>query len=179
MDEGFHYYVVFGAAVRPGGQPRPTLRRRVEGAFRLAEGRSRVRFLVTGGLGRHPPAECEVMRDLLIGFGVAPEAIVTEGKGHNTLSSAVRCARILTARGDAAGITVCSSSYHIPRCWLLLRVLGVPARKAPFESDRSWLGFGRWLRASLREVVAVPWDVALAAKIRFTRSPTDQCLHGG
>ena len=170
MDEGFHYYLVFGAAVRPDTQPSPTLRRRVEGAFRLAGGRSRARFVVTGGVGRHPPAECEVMRDLLIGLGAAPEAIVTEEEGHNTLSSAVCCARILAARGDAARITVCSSSYHIPRCWLLLRVLGVPARKAPFESDRSWLGFGRWLRASLREAAALPGDLLAVLWIRM-RTP--------
>ena len=170
MDEGFHYYVVFGAAVRLGGQPSPTLRRRVEDAYRMAGGRDHARFLVTGGLGRYPPAECEVMRDLLIELGAPPEAIVTEGKGHNTLSSAVHCARILAARGDAASITVCSSSYHLARCWLLLRVLGVPAHRAPLGSDRSWLGFGRWLRASLREMVAVPWDFLAALWIRM-RTP--------
>jgi hypothetical protein len=61
MGESFDYFVIFGAAVRPDGRPsavrpdgRPSavLRHRVESAYRLAEGRSRARFLVTGGLGR-------------------------------------------------------------------------------------------------------------------------------
>jgi vancomycin permeability regulator SanA len=179
MGESFDYFVIFGAAVRPDGRPSAVLRHRVESAYRLAEGRSRARFLVTGGLGRHPPAECEVMRDLLIEHGAPPEAVVTEGEGHSTLSSAIRCARILAARGDARSVTVCSSSYHLPRCWLLMRVLGVRARKARLASDRSWLGNRRWLRACLREAAATPWGLLRALGTRVSRSDSSECRTAG
>ena len=47
-----HYYVIFGAAVRPDGQPSGTLRRRVEGAWQLATRPPPCKFIVTGGEGR-------------------------------------------------------------------------------------------------------------------------------
>ncbi len=168
MSEGFDYFVVFGAAVRPDGQPSAVLRDRVESSYRLARGRPRARFLVTGGLGRFPPPECEVMLALLSERGVPPESILTECEGHDTLSSAVLCARILAARGDAESVTVCSSSYHLPRCRLVLKVLGVGTRKVSMPGGRRGLGAAGGLRACLREAVAIPWDLLLALRLRLS-----------
>ena len=78
-----------------------------------------------------------------------PESIVTECEAHDTLSSAILCAKILATRGDAESVTVCSSPYHLPRCRLLLKVLGVDTRKVPMPGGRHGLGWSRWLRACL------------------------------
>ncbi len=59
------YVIVFGAAVGADGRPSAVLRHRLEAAADWAKGRSNARILVTGGLGRHPPAEAEVMRRYL------------------------------------------------------------------------------------------------------------------
>ena len=170
MDRGCDYIIVFGAAVAPDGRPSAVLRHRLEAAMRWATGRSQARFLVTGGLGDHPPSEAEAMRRYLLGQGIKEHAIITEPKGTDTLSSAIRCIEILEQRPDVESVVLCSSSFHQPRCWLIFRALGVAATTAEVQSDRHVLGLGRWLRASLREGPAIAWDVALALGQRLRRS---------
>lgn len=170
MQRGFDYIIVFGAAVRPDGKPSAVLRHRLEAAVQWAEGRSRARFLVTGGLGNHPPAEAEVMRSYLLERGIQDRMIMTEPKGLDTLSSALRCIEILRQRSDAESIVLCSSSFHLPRCRLIFRALGYAARTAEIKSDRGVLGSSRWLRASIREGPAIIWDVALALGRRLMSS---------
>ncbi len=113
MQRGFDYIVVFGAAVGADGKPSAVLRHRLEAAVKWAEGRSRVRFLVTGGLGDHPPAEAEVMRSYLLERGFQDRMIMTEPQGLDTLSSAVRCIEILKRRSDADSVVLCSRDICI------------------------------------------------------------------
>ena len=163
------WIVILGAAVWPGGEPSPALRRRVRAALDAACAREGARFLATGAVGRHPPSEASVMRALLVEAGIAPERIVLEERGTDTFSSLVRCARILRAHG-AVEIVVCSDANHVPRAWLTLRALGVRAERAPARSDRRALGLLRWSRAVAHELVATPWDVSLALLERLRRS---------
>ncbi|HEX9465460.1 MAG TPA: YdcF family protein [Alphaproteobacteria bacterium] len=155
------FYVVFGAKVGEGGVPSGTLRRRVEGAFALGGSRPESRYLVTGGLGRHPPAEADVMARLLIELGVPVDQIILEREGLDTLSSARICAGILASRGDVARTIVCSSPYHNFRCHMLLRMMGIQAERGAMPSDRPALGVAKWLFYCLREVVALPYDLLL------------------
>ncbi len=170
MQRDCDYIVVFGAAVGPDGKPSAVLRHRLDAAVKSAEGRSRVRFLVTGGLGDHPPAEAEAMRSYLLGRGIHDCMIMTEPEGLDTLSSSVRCIRILKRQSDVNSVVLCSSSFHLPRCWLIFRVLGFVARTAEVQSDRAILGPTRWLRASVREGPAIVWDVALVLGRRLMGS---------
>lgn len=170
MDRGCDYIIVFGAAVAPDGKPSAVLRHRLEAAMRWAEDRSQARFLVTGGLGDHPPSEAEAMRRFLLEQGIEDRAIITEPKGLDTLSSAIHCIQLLNGRPDVKSVVLCSSSFHQPRCWLIFRALGVAASTAEVQSDRHVMGPGRWLRASLREAPAIVWDVTLALGQRLKRS---------
>jgi vancomycin permeability regulator SanA len=176
MRRGFNYIIVFGAAVGSDGTPSAVLRHRLGAAMKWAEGRSRVRFLVTGGLGDHPPAEADAMRSYLLERGVQDRMIMTEPTGLDTLSSAVRCIEILERRSDADSVVLCSSSFHLPRCWLIFRALGFAARTAEIQSDRGVLGPSRWLRASVREGPAIVWDVALALGRRLMSSHSSAVL---
>lgn len=176
MQRGFDYIIVFGAAVGPDGKPSAVLRHRLGAAVKWAEGRSRVRFLVTGGLGDHPPAEAEAMRSYLLARGIQDRMIMTEPKGLDTLSSALRCIEILRQRSDAESIVLCSSSFHLLRCWLIFRALGFAARTVEIKSDRGILGSSRWLRACVREGPAIVWDVALALGRRLMRSHSRAAL---
>ena len=81
MDRGYDYIIVFGAAVRPDGQPSAVLRHRLEAAITWAKSRPQARFLVTGGLGDHPPSEAEAMRRYLLDRGIEESAIVIEPQG--------------------------------------------------------------------------------------------------
>ena len=164
------YVIVFGAAVGPDGRPSAVLRHRLEAAAHWAKGRSNVRVLVTGGLGRHPPAEAEVMRRYLLERGIEESAVMTEPEGLDTFASALNCIEILRRQSDVRTVRLCSSSFHLPRCRLIFQALGVTAGKVEIESDRQVLGLGRWLRASLREIPATVWDVTLALGHRSVRS---------
>jgi len=169
MQRGCDYIVVFGAAVGADGRPSAVLRHRLDAAIRWADDRPPVRFLVTGGLGRHPPAEADAMRAYLVEQGIDGSLILTEPTGHDTLSSAIRCIEILERRSDVAAVVLCSSSFHLPRCRLIFRALGLAAGTVEIESDRRVLGSRRWLRASAREAPALVWDLTLAVARRVRR----------
>lgn len=153
--------VIFGAAIRPDGQPSGTLRRRVDGACRLGRSLGDPLYLVTGGVGRYGPAEAIVMKAQLVAAEVPPDRVIVEDQGTDTLSSAIRCWRLLRGRRDLGRVFVCSSPYHIPRCRMLLRILGLPAVTAPMPGDRAALGTWKWLWYVFREMVAAPYDAFL------------------
>jgi uncharacterized SAM-binding protein YcdF (DUF218 family) len=144
--------------VRPDGTPSGTLRRRVEEAFRAAEGNDRARFLVTGGICPHPPAEAEVMRDLLLDLGASAAQIVVEDTARNTLESAVLCSGLLRARDDAGAVVVCSSRYHVHRCHMLLRLNGVRPDALVASQDAHRVGRARYAWSWARDAVALPMD---------------------
>ncbi len=150
--------VIFGAAIRPDGKPSGTLRRRVWGAHRFGTRLDEPFYLVTGGVGRHGPPEATVMRAQLLGYGVSEERIIVEDQGTDTLSSAILCWRILRDRDQSTAVYVCSSPFHIPRCRLLLRILGLRTAAARMPGDRHPLGTVKWLYYVLREAAALPYD---------------------
>jgi vancomycin permeability regulator SanA len=161
MEQADAVIVIFGAAVRPGGRPSAMLRRRVEAAATFSGRFTAPLFLPTGGVGRHGPSEASVMRGLLVQCGMAAERILLEESGTDTLSSARAVARLLRANRLTAPVFAASSAFHLPRCLLLLRLFGVPARAAgpPWASAGSrWTTRAWWW---LREAVALPYDLIL------------------
>lgn len=154
--------VIFGAAVRPDARPSQTMQRRVSAAVALAEGLregpAAAVFVPTGGRGRHGPEESAVMAKLLRDWGIAPERILEEPTGTDTLSSARAVAAML--RGWRGPVYAVSSGYHLRRCAVLLRLLGL--RVAGARAAVPGPGFSD-LRWRLREVPALPYDAVLAA----------------
>ena len=158
--------VIFGAAVRPDGQPSSALRRRVEAAARYGATLDAPLFMPTGGVGRHGPSEAGVMAGLLRKSGVEAERIVLEETGVNTLGSVRACARLLRARGHRGRVYAASSAYHLLRCLLLLRLAGFDAAICPPPPGPAAASLrARWYWR-LREVAAVPVDVALMLWLR-------------
>lgn len=159
--------MIFGAAVRPDGQPSTTLRWRVEAAAAFGARWSAPLFVPTGGVGRFGPSEASVMGDLLRGLGVPAERLLLEETGTDTLSSVRAVVRLLRAHGVTAPVFAASSLYHLPRCLLLLRLLGVPARAAVppvVPASRRWWRRCYWW---LREMPALPYDALLAVVARL------------
>ena len=124
----------------------------------------------TGGLGRHGPAEALVMHDLLRAGGVADERILVEPEGRDTLQSVRRCTRLLRRLPTAPALVVCSSDYHQPRCVLQLRLAGFRCQAAPALSDRPFIGWAKWLRYSLKECLATPWDLAILWTLKMRKA---------
>ncbi len=153
--------LIFGAAVRPDGQPSGALRRRVEAA--AAHGATLdppPLYVPTGARGRFGEAESRVMAALLVTFGVPRARILEEPTGTDTLSSVRACVRLLRARGHAGPVWAASSGYHLPRCVTLLWLAGMPARAVPPHGPDAAGWRARW-RWRLREVPALPYDAAL------------------
>ncbi len=109
------------------------------------------------------------MAALLEARGVPRERIVLEETGTDTLSSVRAVAALLRARGITAPVFAASSGYHLPRCLVLLRLMGVPARAATPPAGPS---AARWWQRCywwLREGPALPCDVALVLLLRMRR----------
>ncbi len=154
--------VIFGCGVLAGGRPSPTLRARVEAAFRC--GGPGARYLPTGAIGRNPPSEARVMARLLAGLGVSDAQITLEETATDTLSSALACARLLM--GEAGPVRIASSGYHLPRCLLLMRMAGVRVTACPAPPAPRWPWYWR-----LREALALPYDAVLMAWHRVGVKP--------
>lgn len=161
--------IIFGAAVRPDGQASATLRRRVEAAARFGAQLQTPVFIPTGGIGRHGPAEAEVMAALLADLGVDPARIMPETTATDTLSSVRAVRRIVRALPPGLTVYAATSAYHLPRCLLVLRLAGVPAMACPPPPEPAaarWLLRWYW---RLREVPAIPYDAALVVALRVLR----------
>ncbi len=152
------YFVIFGAAIRPDGSPSGTLKRRVRGAVDAASNNADATFVPSGGIGRHGPAEAEVMAGLLRDAGIPKTRIIEDRDAGDTFDSAVNVARIVRLRSNRFRIVVCSSGYHNPRCALLFWLLGIPVRIPRMPSDRQHLGLMKWAYFCLREIPALLWD---------------------
>ncbi len=163
-----HAIVIYGAAVRPGGVPSGTMRRRVEAALRCGAVLDAPLYLPTGGVGDHPPAEAEVMAGLLCEAGVASAQILIEPTGRNTLRSTLACARLLRQHGwGGAVVHAATSAYHLPRTVMLLRLAGLDARgctSPPGPASARLLPRWRW---RLREAAALPVDAAWMTALRL------------
>jgi uncharacterized SAM-binding protein YcdF (DUF218 family) len=155
------YLIIFGAAVRADGTPSGSLVRRVQGALAFAPMVAGPKYVVTGGVGRYGPAEACVMQEMLIRDGVKPEDITVEDKARDTLESVRFCDVILRTRSDVDQVVPCTSRYHLPRCALLLRMLGYKVRVPEMPADRPDLPLKKWLFFLLKEVLALPYDALL------------------
>jgi len=148
--------VVLGTEVLPDGGPSQTLKARVCHAARLyAHGR--VRLLVpTGGLGKHPPSEAEVMARVLREQGVPEEAVVLEDRALNTWDSARLVAGIAEKLG-ATGVLVVTDPLHCVRAVEAFERAGLSAWAEPAYGSPMWRR--GWLRRGqlVREMGALVW----------------------
>lgn len=142
--------ILLGATVGPGGAATPTLRRRAEKAAALYHAGTVSRIVASGGVGRFPPAEAEVARDLLLGLGVPPEAVIIEDRSHNTLEN-IAFSKDLLPPGTP--VVIVSDAWHLPRARLVARRLGLTATgaRAGMHGTRPL----RTARLALRELAAL------------------------
>ena len=156
--------VIFGAAVRPDGQPSQTLRHRVDAAARFGRRFARPLFIPTGAKGRYGDAEATVMARMLRDAGYSTDCIVQETTGTDTLSSVRAVVRLL----GRTPVYACTSAYHLPRCLVLLRLAGVKARACPPPPVLAATSLWRRWYWRLRETPALPYDALLMLWLRVT-----------
>jgi vancomycin permeability regulator SanA len=159
--------VVLGAAVWPDGRPSPALQRRVMHAVDLLQQGSASYLLVTGGMGKYPPAEAEVMQRLAVAHGIPTENILCEDQATSTFASALRCCDILRQRGWSR-VLVVTDRYHLPRALFAFRSCGLRAAgsAAPGKPARRLWRRGYYY---LREGLACLWYLVRAVPVLLQR----------
>ena len=152
--------IVLGAAVWPDETPSPSLERRIVKSVRLYKSQFADYLLFSGGLGIHPPEECIVMKKRAIALGVSPEKIFLDPNSSSTFTSVVNCIKIMKSEGFKDAIVV-TDSYHILRCIISFRLLGIRCIGHETYNKKGETPYAKWFYYHLREIVAVPWYVAL------------------
>ena len=153
---GVEVAVVLGTEVLPGGRPSRTLDARVRHAAGLYA-RGRVRTLVpTGGLGKHPPAEAEVMGRVLREEGVPDDAMLLEERALNTWDSA-RLVAGMAGKLGVRSVLVVTDPLHCVRTVAAFERAGLEAWAEPVYASPMWRG--RWSRRGqlARETGALVW----------------------
>ena len=150
------FAVVLGTQVLLGGKPSRTLDARVRHAARLYAAGRVDRILATGGVGKHPPSEAEVMARILREEGVPGEAVLLEDMAKSTWESA-RLVAGLAAEEGVSEVLVVTDPLHCVRTAAAFRRAGLIAWAEPVYSSPMWRV--PWLRRGqfLRESGALVW----------------------
>ena len=158
--------ITLGAAVLKNGTPSPTLERRVNKSVRLyKEGKANF-LLMSGGLGKHPPAEAIVMKELAVSQGIPSDRIFIESNSINTLQSSLSCASIMKNNGWSSAIIV-TDSYHLFRSVSLFKAVGVSAQGSFPEEGRGKTKKLKWAYMHIRELLALPWNLLKVLYLKF------------
>lgn len=160
--------IVLGSQVRADGSPSNSLRSRTMRAIELyKEGYAPTLFL-TGGVGRFPPAEAQVMRRLVLQAGIPETALILDEAATSTQESIHNASRVARERGWGA-VLVVSDPFHIYRARQMARDAGLEAYGAP--AYRSQLYTLDRLRRyyTAREAVALLWYYTLG-RLSITES---------
>jgi uncharacterized SAM-binding protein YcdF (DUF218 family) len=152
--------LVLGSAVWPNEQPSPSLRARTELAIELYQGGYAPRLLFSGGLGRYPPEEAEVMRRLAAAAGVPEEALILDRQAGSTRESINNAAAIMQQEGWRSALIV-SDPFHIRRALLMASDVGFEAYGAPALDSPTYTVPARRVFYTSREVVALWYYLAL------------------
>lgn len=150
--------LILGAALWPGGRPSPTLARRTAHGAALYHAGGVARLICCGGLGRHGPAEAEVMAGLLRAAGVPETAIGLEAGSATTRENIGLALRHFPEIAHRP-VVIVTDRYHAPRARIIARALGLKVR-ADCPAHRAGA------RAVLREGAALlktAWWIARGA----------------
>jgi uncharacterized SAM-binding protein YcdF (DUF218 family) len=160
--------IVLGAAVLAGGRPSAPMSRRVRHAVDLFYQRRADCLILTGGVGKNPPAEAEVMGSMAILLGVPESCLILETRSRSTFESAKNCAALMHRIGWSKAIVV-SDAYHLLRARMIFYFKGVhvigSAAPGGARNTAQW----KWVYYYLREVVAVLWYLFLIVADRLHR----------
>jgi uncharacterized SAM-binding protein YcdF (DUF218 family) len=161
--EGTHrnFFVIFGAAVWSGGQPSNAMRRRTSAAIRASANKQDRIFIPSGSVGKIPPAEAIVMRDLLVEAGVPMSEIIVDLGSNDTLETVFNSEKIIRSFSGTYTVWVSTDRYHLRRCLWLFRLTGLHAHPCPVENGRKNTKLLKWIYFCVREYPAILWDTAL------------------
>ncbi len=160
-----HVLIILGCAVWPDEQPSPALLRRTRKAAQLWHQGGYDLIIPSGGVGKHPPAEAEVMRRILVDLDVPDDVIRIENRSTSTRTNARNSLALLS---ESTQITVVTDGYHRPRAWVTFRQEGAKARTISADDCQPPPTQPLRLKQTLREGLALPWYVLSGMFKRYT-----------
>ncbi len=102
------------------------------------------------------------MKQLATDEGIPESKVVVEEEGTTTLTSVMKCVRIMR-ENDWNGAVVVSDSYHLFRATLLFRLFGMKAVGSEARGGKEANSTLKWWYYHLRELVALPWTLIRAS----------------
>ncbi|MBI2954942.1 MAG: YdcF family protein [Chloroflexi bacterium] len=161
--------IVFGAAVRPDGEPSWMLAHRVDAAVELYKAGKVQRILMTGDNSSPDYDEVTAMKRYAVEQGVPADRVNLDHAGLRTYDSAYRAKAIF---GIEKAVLV-TQAYHLPRALYLANSLGIEAVGLKAGQDR----YPRQEYYNLREAAAnvVTWyEINIIHPLpRFLGEPVD------
>ena len=176
----YAYIVVLGCGLTADGNVTNLLAGRVKKGVEAWCENPTSTLIMSGGKGDDEiRAEAQAMRDYAISLGVRPEAILTEGRSHNTEENLRYSYKIISGlqaeqkTADTIGkILVVTDNYHVLRALLLAKSLKIPCDgrgshpKLYFALNalvREWVAFlFIWKKTYLKVIIGGAVVVALS-----------------
>ncbi|MEO6390871.1 MAG: YdcF family protein [Pyrinomonadaceae bacterium] len=153
--------VVLGASVWANEQPSNVLRDRIARAADLYHEGVAKKIIVTGGVGRFPPAEAEVERRGLVAAGVPHDAIIMETESTSTADQA-RMIKTIADREGFHSIALVTSFYHEKRAMHLFRQAGLTQIEDARCRHTQFVDLNYWVaRESVALSVVFWWQWAM------------------
>lgn len=152
--------VVFGAALRPDGQPSAALLRRIGYGVEAANRYPDAPILCSGGVPRSGRTEASIMAEILAANGVAPERLILDEASRDTLENVAATLRQVREGGHSE-VIACSEAYHLPRIRMMLTLHGIRSTPGPAPSGLGGAPVGHWVGMVLREGLAIPYYLAI------------------
>ena len=146
--------LVLGSAVWPNEQPSPSLRARTERAIELYHEGYAPYLLLSGGLGRYPPEEAEVMRRLALAAEIPEGALILDTEAHSTRES-ISNARVIVQEEGWETALIVSDPFHIQRALLMAADAGFEAYGVPALHSPTYTIPSRRVFYTSREVLAL------------------------
>jgi uncharacterized SAM-binding protein YcdF (DUF218 family) len=130
--------LVFGKHA-PDGRLDADFAARIARAHDLWRERAPQTIVLLGGSAPGHPAEAEVARDALHAAGIAADApLQLEKASRDTLQNLRNARDLLDDEARRAPVTLLSSRYHLARCALFARQLGLDAELCAAEPALRW-----------------------------------------
>ncbi|MCW5582003.1 MAG: YdcF family protein [Luteimonas sp.] len=140
----------------PGGRIDPDFRHRLRRAARVWQAQPERPLVLLGGSFGGGDSEAEVARRGLFEEGVSVDAtILLESESHDTLQNLRNARELLRGQAQDGPMVLLSSRYHLARCALFARNLGLEAELCAAEPDWQWRPVALWRVAA--EAAYVCW----------------------
>lgn len=135
-EKGLDYILVLGSQVTETG-PAPITKLRLDSAYDYLMENEGTMVIVSGGMaGSESKSEGEVMKDYLVGRGIAADRILTEEESRNTTENIRLSSNYFDKEEDTIGIV--TNNYHLFRAKAIAKkqgiknVLGIAAPCPPY-----------------------------------------------